>query len=263
MRGLLTALLLTVAGPAGAQAFDESKIKTAPGAYAIAWFIDPGPVTIPDEPLKGMTPFMTTKMFPHKAYVLDAALPLPDGGTPLAPSTQLVGLIADRPLACSNGSVKRSVVQAILLKKGTTRVCVYDENKDGTFDHVFYVTGEALAQGMIPNDAVAIAPVSYREIDRKNSTVQQTVFLYYYGTHSLVGEYSIGFRISDDPKFWVPAKEVYLYSFKKKDIPQSISVFGGKYRVEELVDGRLRLKSEGVQGLTPLYLGKNCCIWNR
>jgi hypothetical protein len=52
---------------------------------------------------------------------------------------------------------------------------------------------------------------------------------------------------------------VTAYSFKDKEIPLSTKIFGGSYRVEQMIKGRILLRSEEPQSLTPIYLGTQCC----
>lgn len=243
--------------------FSAASLKLADQAYVSGWFIDPGPVALSSQPYKGGQNILKTPFFPYKSYALDAELIFGGPTDRLASGTKLVGFIAHHPTACTPKAVSRTASQALLLRRGTNRLCLNDSDNDGAFDRKFFVdnAGTMVAhQALVPKDAVAIPPVKYHETDRVKSPVSGSFSLFYYSHHSLVKEFSIGFGYVRDDGSNPNTGGITAYSFKDKDVPLSVKLFGGAYRIEKMEKGRITVLSEGTQPLTPIYLGTNCCI---
>lgn len=258
---------MTLSAPVSAQVvedkFSAQSLGLKPGSYIAGWFIQPGEIKTPTEPLKPMQVFLKTRFFPYKSYALDGEAPIVSSENQLPAGTQLVGFISHRPLGCTLDPVGKSVGQAILLKKGTKRSCYYDSDSDGAFDKSFIIDSKNYSffqeEGWVPKESEDIKPVLFHETDRTRSSVSHNLFLFYYG-HSWVKSFRIGYHFQMDDQFIQPSDGIFGYEFKDKEVPLSVKLYGGSYRIEEMVEGRIRIRSEGPQGLTPIYLGRRCCI---
>jgi hypothetical protein len=243
--------------------FSATALKLPDQAYVSGWFIEPGVITVPTEPLRGGESILKTAFFPYKTYALEADHVFKEPGDRVTSGTELIGYIAHYPTACTAKAVSRTAGQALLLRGGTRHLCLVDSNNDGAFDKRFFVDSKfsLLAhQALIPKDAEVITPVRYHETDRLKSPVTGYFSLFYYAHHSLVKEFSIGFAFVRGGESTSGADGVTAYSFKDKEIPVATKFFGGAYRIEKMEKGRITVRSEGPQSLTPIYLGTKCCI---
>jgi hypothetical protein len=261
-----TVLALSFVSPNSANAeedkYSAEALKLPDQAYVSGWFIEPGPLTLPTEPLKGGETILKTVLFPYKSYAIDNKFEIDGAKDQLEVGTELIGFIAHRPTACTEKAVSRTAGQALLLRGGTRHLCLIDSDSDGKFDKKFFVDngGSLFAhQALVPNDVIAIEPIAYHETDRKSSSVSGYLHLFYYSHHSLVKEFSIGFSFLRNDGSDPMTNGVTAYSFKDKEIPLSTKIFGGSYRVEQMIKGRILLRSEEPQSLTPIYLGTQCC----
>jgi hypothetical protein len=259
---------MTLSAPVSAQVvedkFSAQSLGLKPDSYIAGWFIHPGEIITPAEPLKSLQVFLKTRLFPYKSYALDGEAPIVSSKNLLPVGTELVGFISHRPLGCTLDPVGKSAGQAILLKKGTKRSCYYDSDGDGAFDKSFIIDSKNYSffheEGWVPRESINIKPVAFHETDRTKSSVGRNLFLFYNTHHSWAKEFSIGYHLQKEDEFIQPADGIFGYDFKDKEIPLSVKLYGGSYRIEEMVEGRIRIRSEGPQGLTPIYLGYRCCI---
>jgi hypothetical protein len=260
---VLTAFTLPAAAHATDDKFSAAALKLHDQAYVSGWFIYPGQIVVPTEPLKGGETILKTAFFPYKTYALDADHVFKEPDDRVTSGTELIGYIAHHPTACTPKAVSRTAAQALLLRGGTRHLCLVDSNSDGLFDQRFFIDSKfsLLAhQALIPKDAAAINPVRYHETDRLKSPVTGYFSLFYYAHHSWVKEFSIGFAFIRGGESTSGADGITAYSFKDKEIPVATKFFGGAYRIEKMEKGRITVRSEGPQSLTPIYLGTKCCI---
>jgi hypothetical protein len=226
--------------------------------FGTVWYIEPGPVADPPAPLKERDAFFEAKVFPHKMYVAEAALSIVSGKGQIAVGEELVGLAGKLNIGCTKRPSTFSGADALLLKAKTVHICLLDRDSDGRFDTQFAIKSLATIflriEGVVPDNATAIAPIPYHSGDPKMMTDLPTFRLFYGAHHSWVKEFSIGFGVSSP--FVSTVGDGYTgYSFKDKEIPLSLELFGGKFRIEEMVKGRIRVKIEQSPKKLALYVG--------
>lgn len=272
VRWLLGVYALLVAGPLAATAAQTGQ------PFATTWFVEPTVMEVPAEPLSEHQIFYRARIYPGAAFALDDKLPVIDPKDKDTPVTELIDVSNSKDIGCGY-RVKSKTKHEKLFIEYVVYIyqCYVDRDRDGAFDGHFSVVVDsredsgqgyvgsypmALIQGTLPAEINAIQPVRYHSIPGKSFS--RNIFLYYgYDEHhSLVKEFGVGMAIESEDrnlKSLKDSKYGYLsFTLHDRDIPLNLPLPGANYKIEAMIDGKLRVSYDSPSANNIVCVGFKC-----
>jgi hypothetical protein len=237
-----TAVLQAPEGPTAAQ--------SRPAYYTSVWQIDPGSLTDPAEPLKNGQLIFKTAVIPSRSYILQGNVSAANGQIMLPKGTALMGLEGTRSFGCSLEAVKGTALTQLTLKKARVHLCLVDMDSDQKFDHGFFVSSIAKyflrQEGLVPQNAESITPVSFMPQDPKLLPTTMQLYVFFDKNAGRFGSFNIASTVGpmwQDNGGWANVNEGYHYApFKREDFPTKTTVYGAELALDEVIDGRLKIR---------------------
>ncbi len=240
---------------------DAKKLNLRDDAYMAGWFVNPTPLAGPAVLIRRYQPILATKMFPYRAYAVQDLLAVKSPSYTAPAGTELVGVIAHVPIACTPKHVAQTATQKLILRTGSVHLCFVDTNNDGSFD-LNFATKAGIWSGVIPTTATKMEPVKFRSIEPKTSTLVTNLWLHlrYAKNRSLhVGYLQDEKDRTKDGLVSVLPKEDIFYDIKVKSLPFSVKFFGTEYQIEEIGDQVAKFSILSQKSIAPVYIGTSCC----
>lgn len=258
----LAACVSAVAVPSFAQ--------SASATFESRWTAEPVERLSQNNGIGEGTSLLKLRLLTDSIYQLEGAFTSNDGKWKLPALTELDGMVAELPVACSQTErrkAKYSVWNGSYFE--AKNLCFVDSDRDGKFDKMFDQSGFGLrwmtfeqavndgrkndnrmyVKGTIPANAVPIVPVTYTKVPPETSKNILYLNIFYAENHFLVGEFSLGFCIDYKAlsKSCASVRPMtFLRTFKKSEIPATIKMIGSQFTIQTFENGKLGLTLDEV-----------------